>query len=84
MDTFVLLGNGLLTALDPWNLLYALIGVTLGTAVGATSAAKGATPPTRHPPVPRTPFADVAVAIMDFPHRCGDAPRLTPNEKETP
>ena len=34
MDTFVLLGNGLLTALDPWNLLYALIGVTLGTAVG--------------------------------------------------
>src|SRR5689334_6020338 len=34
METFVLLGHGLLTALDPWNLLYALIGVTLGTAVG--------------------------------------------------
>src|ERR671930_524534 len=34
METFVLLGNGLLTALQPWNLLYALIGVTLGTAVG--------------------------------------------------
>ena len=34
METFVLLGNGLLTALSPWNLLYALIGVTLGTAVG--------------------------------------------------
>jgi putative tricarboxylic transport membrane protein len=34
MDTFALLGQGLLTALDPSNLLYALIGVTLGTAVG--------------------------------------------------
>ena len=34
METFVLLGNGLVTALSPWNLLYALIGVTLGTAVG--------------------------------------------------
>ncbi|MBC8129769.1 MAG: tripartite tricarboxylate transporter permease [Rhizobiaceae bacterium] len=34
MDTFALLGNGLLTALEPMNLLYALIGVTLGTAVG--------------------------------------------------
>jgi putative tricarboxylic transport membrane protein len=34
MDSFVLLWNGLLTALSWWNLLYALIGVTLGTAVG--------------------------------------------------
>ena len=34
MDTFALLGQGLLVALEPMNLLYALIGVTLGTAVG--------------------------------------------------
>lgn len=34
MDTFGLLANGLLTALQPMNMLYALIGVTLGTAVG--------------------------------------------------
>ena len=34
MDTFSLLAQGLLTALEPMNLLYALIGVTLGTAVG--------------------------------------------------
>ncbi|SDA83233.1 tripartite tricarboxylate transporter permease [Mesorhizobium qingshengii] len=34
MDTFGLLAQGLLTALEPMNLLYALIGVTLGTAVG--------------------------------------------------
>jgi len=34
MDTFTLLAQGLLTALEPINLLYALIGVTLGTAVG--------------------------------------------------
>ncbi len=34
MDTFALLGNGLLLALEPMNLLYALIGVTIGTAVG--------------------------------------------------
>lgn len=34
MDTFALLGHGLLVALEPMNLLYALIGVTLGTAVG--------------------------------------------------
>ena len=34
MDTFSLLGDGLITAFQPWNLLYALIGVTLGTAVG--------------------------------------------------
>jgi putative tricarboxylic transport membrane protein len=34
METFGLLAHGLLTALEPWNLLYALIGVTLGTAVG--------------------------------------------------
>ncbi len=34
MDTFALLGQGLVTALEPINLLYALIGVTLGTAVG--------------------------------------------------
>ncbi|HTV70020.1 MAG TPA: tripartite tricarboxylate transporter permease [Rhizobiaceae bacterium] len=34
MDTFALLGQGFLTAIDPLNLLYALIGVTLGTAVG--------------------------------------------------
>ncbi|MCQ8782640.1 tripartite tricarboxylate transporter permease [Mangrovibrevibacter kandeliae] len=34
MDTFALLGQGLLTAMEPVNLLYALIGVTLGTAVG--------------------------------------------------
>jgi putative tricarboxylic transport membrane protein len=34
MDTFALLGTGLLAALEPINLFYALIGVTLGTAVG--------------------------------------------------
>jgi putative tricarboxylic transport membrane protein len=34
METLALLGQGLLTALEPINLLYALIGVTLGTAVG--------------------------------------------------
>src|SRR4051812_42507731 len=34
MNTFEFLGQGLLVALQPMNLLYALIGVTLGTAVG--------------------------------------------------
>ena len=34
MDTFGLLAQGLLTAIEPINLLYALLGVTLGTAVG--------------------------------------------------
>ncbi len=34
MDAFSLLANGLLLALEPMNLLYALIGVTIGTAVG--------------------------------------------------
>src|SRR5688572_9630212 len=34
MDTFAALANGLLVALQPWNLVFALIGVTLGTAVG--------------------------------------------------
>jgi putative tricarboxylic transport membrane protein len=34
MDTFSLLAQGLVTALEPMHLLYALIGVTLGTAVG--------------------------------------------------
>lgn len=34
MNTFELLGQGLITALQWHNLLYALIGVTLGTAVG--------------------------------------------------
>ncbi|MDQ6435562.1 tripartite tricarboxylate transporter permease [Mesorhizobium sp. LHD-90] len=34
MNTFELLAQGLLTALQWHNLLYALIGVTLGTAVG--------------------------------------------------
>ena len=34
MDTFGLLLHGLAGALTPHNLLYALIGVTLGTAVG--------------------------------------------------
>ena len=34
MDTFGLLLHGLGLALTPHNLLYALIGVTLGTAVG--------------------------------------------------
>ena len=34
METFSLLGDGLITAFQPWNLFYALIGVTLGTAVG--------------------------------------------------
>jgi putative tricarboxylic transport membrane protein len=34
MDAFTLLGQGLVGALQPVNLLYALIGVTLGTAVG--------------------------------------------------
>ncbi len=34
MDSFSLLAQGFLVALEPLNLLYALIGVTLGTAVG--------------------------------------------------
>ena len=34
MDTFGLLAQGLVTALQWQNLLYALVGVTLGTAVG--------------------------------------------------
>jgi putative tricarboxylic transport membrane protein len=34
MDTFALLAQGLVAALEPMNLLYALIGVTIGTAVG--------------------------------------------------
>ncbi len=34
METFALLAHGLGGALQPLNLLYALIGVTLGTAVG--------------------------------------------------
>ena len=34
MDTFMLLWQGLAVAAQPINLLYALIGVTLGTAVG--------------------------------------------------
>ena len=34
MDTLGLLAHGLAGALQPINLLYALIGVTLGTAVG--------------------------------------------------
>jgi putative tricarboxylic transport membrane protein len=34
METFAALGHGVLVALQPWNLLFALIGVTLGTAVG--------------------------------------------------
>jgi len=34
MDTFALLGQGLLVAIQPINLFYAFIGVTLGTAVG--------------------------------------------------
>src|SRR3977135_4700788 len=32
--TFAALGNGILVALQPWNLVFALVGVTLGTAVG--------------------------------------------------
>jgi putative tricarboxylic transport membrane protein len=34
MDTFLALGQGMLIALQPHNLLFALIGVLLGTAVG--------------------------------------------------
>jgi putative tricarboxylic transport membrane protein len=34
MDTFALLFDGLATAAQPMNLLYALVGVVLGTAVG--------------------------------------------------
>ena len=34
MDTFALLLQGLSVAIQPINLLYALVGVTLGTAVG--------------------------------------------------
>src|SRR5690606_13499411 len=34
MDTFGLLAQGFLVALEPMNLFYALIGVTLGTAAG--------------------------------------------------
>ena len=34
METFALLAHGFVVALEPVNLFYALIGVTLGTAVG--------------------------------------------------
>jgi putative tricarboxylic transport membrane protein len=34
MDSFTLLAHGFAVAFEPFNLLYALIGVTLGTAVG--------------------------------------------------
>ncbi len=34
METFELLGNGFAIALQPMNLLWALLGVTLGTAIG--------------------------------------------------
>src|SRR5581483_11581936 len=34
MDTLLALANGLTVALQPTNLLFALIGVLLGTAVG--------------------------------------------------
>ena len=34
MDTFIALGQGMLVAMQPHNLLFALIGVLLGTAVG--------------------------------------------------
>jgi putative tricarboxylic transport membrane protein len=34
MDTFIALGQGMLVALQPHNLMFALIGVLLGTAVG--------------------------------------------------
>src|SRR5438270_296625 len=34
METFAALGHGMLVALQPINLLYATIGVVLGTAVG--------------------------------------------------
>ena len=34
MDTFALLAQGLMTAMEPMNLLYAFIGVTLATAAG--------------------------------------------------
>lgn len=34
MDSFTLLAHGFAVAFQPFNLLYALIGVTLGTAVG--------------------------------------------------
>ncbi|YBV95808.1 tripartite tricarboxylate transporter permease [Phyllobacteriaceae bacterium JZ32] len=34
METFAFLAQGFLVALEPMNLLYALLGVTLGTAVG--------------------------------------------------
>ncbi len=34
MDSFSLLAHGFAVAMQPFNLLYALIGVTLGTAVG--------------------------------------------------
>ena len=34
MDTFILLFEGLATATQPLNLMFALLGVMLGTAVG--------------------------------------------------
>lgn len=34
METFAALAQGMLVAIQPWNLVYALIGVLLGTAVG--------------------------------------------------
>ena len=40
MESFSLLMQGLSTALDPMILLYALIGVTLGTAVGVRGSAR--------------------------------------------
>jgi putative tricarboxylic transport membrane protein len=38
VDTFAALAQGMLVALQPMNLLFALIGVLLGTAVGVLPA----------------------------------------------
>ena len=38
METFAALAHGMAVAVQPMNLLYALIGVFLGTAVGVLPA----------------------------------------------
>ena len=65
MDTFGLLAHGLAGALQPLNLLYALIGVTLGTAVGVLPGPLEPAPP--HPQLPATVKEAEAIGVRQNP-----------------
>ena len=64
MNTFELLGQGLLTALQWSNLFYALIGVTLGTAVGVLPGIGPAT--TVAMLLPITAKVDITASMIFF------------------